>query len=76
MTPAQYNYLDQLVRGVLATGDGSTLGGLSAGERCYAALAASRPDLLPVGYDIASAIDRLEPDELAELVKRWKHSNR
>jgi len=76
MTPSQYTYLDQLARGVLETGDGSTLAGLSTGERCYVALAASRVDLLPAGYGIAGAAARLEPSELVELLKRWHQASR
>lgn len=36
------------------------LGGLSTGERCAVALLISRPDLLPSGYTVVDAIERME----------------
>lgn len=70
MTKSQLDYLDELAE-VARNGAGDVLGGLSTGERIYAALAANRADLLPAGYTIVQAFARLD-DDTAALVQRWE----
>lgn len=72
MTQSQLDYLDSLAERVRA-GDADALGGLSTGERLYAALAANRMDLAPSGYNIVEAIARLGWDDTRELVERWQY---
>jgi hypothetical protein len=69
MTKSQLDYLDELAE---ATRNGAdVLGGLSTGERIYAALAANRADLLPADYTIVQAFARLD-DDTAALIDRWE----
>lgn len=49
-------------------------GVLSTGERCYVALAANLPALLP-GDSIAYMIDRIGPDWLQELIARHRNDS-
>jgi hypothetical protein len=71
MDKTQLDGLDELAQAVW-NGELDDFGGISTGERCYAALAASRPDLLPDGYSVADAIARLGNENLLELVRRWQ----
>ena len=68
--------LDRLdaVAGRLREGDEDSFWVLSTGERLYAALAASRADLLETcDYTVAQALGRIGPEWTVALVKRWEY---
>ena len=70
----QLDHLDQIAA-TFGSGNEETarqlFGPLSTGERCYVALAANRPDLLPMD-SIAYMVERIGADWLRELINRHK----
>lgn len=69
--------VDTLRRGLGADQEAELVGVLSTGERCYVALAARRPDLLPAPYDHpVEAWHRLDADWQRGVCRRngWPES--
>lgn len=65
----QFDHLDEIAAD-LRTGDSRRVGVLSSGERIYVYLAAN---MIPPGETIASALHRLGPDWLVQLIDRHKY---
>lgn len=72
MTPSQLDHLDEIAAEV-RNGLDDRVGPLSTGERLYVSLAANRLDLMP-DYTIAQALNRLDEDDIAELINRWRYA--
>ncbi len=71
---SQIDRLNTMALG-LAKGGDIGFGPLSDGEKCYAALAANRVDLLEeTGYTIPEALARIGPDWLQSLIESWQYA--
>lgn len=71
MSPSQLERLDALAASLRGSRARREADVLSTGERIYVALAADRVDLIS-DFTIVEALDRLGPNELVELIKRWR----
>lgn len=68
-----YDRLDAISASV-REGDHRSVGVLSTGEQVYVGLAASNAEILnDAGFSIVGAINRLDTDELNQLIQRWRY---
>ncbi|MBN3005606.1 hypothetical protein JW897_17880 [Chromobacterium alkanivorans] len=72
MNASQLDHLDEIAAEARNQID-DRVGVLSSGERLYVALAADRLDLMP-GYTIAQALNRLDEEDVQELINRWRYA--
>ncbi len=65
--------LDSIAEDIISGHASRRFDGLSGGEKVYTALAANNVELLAQsGYTIVQALERLEPEWVAELIHRWR----